>query len=183
MNHARPAALLAGLAVLAGCSAQVTLQGHTVREGRAAVEKPATGAASVRAVTVTFTPGIRQQLQGQTHFDADAFLEAVSEELAVRGQLDAKGKGPELEILVDTLEVQPTGGTAFMGNLPADGRLGGRVRLLGVDLVEQRSFNVLAEAEVGIPRESRDPGTLRALYGRFAQRVGEELAAGEGSLR
>lgn len=179
MNRAWPAALLAGLAMLAGCSAQVTLQGHTVREGRAEVEKPAAGAASVRAVTLTFTPAIRQQLQVETNFDADEFLEAVSGELAERGQLDAAGKGPELEILVDALEVKPTGGNAFMGNLPADGRLGGRVRLLGVDLVEQRSFNVLAEAQVGIPREGRDPGALRALYDRFAQRVAKELAAGE----
>lgn len=182
MNPARPAWLLAGLVLMAGCAAQVTVQGHTVREGRPDVVPAAHAAprgdalvASVRAVTVNFTPAVRQQLQAVTSFDADVFVDAVSKELAARGRFDAAGAGPELEILVDALDVKPTGGPAIMGNRAAAGTLGGRVRLLGVDLVEQHGFSVLAEAEVGIPREGADPGALRPLYRRFALLLGDEL--------
>jgi hypothetical protein len=175
MMRAASAAPAMLLALLAGCGAQVTLQGHTVSEGRPGPAKLANArdmaAAVVRSVSITFTPTVRQQLPGEAGFDADALHETIERELAARALLDAQGSGPELEVLVDALEVKPTGSRLVVA---------ARVRLLGAESVEQRSYNVRAEAPAIMPGAARGADELRAIYRRFAVLLAEGLAGATG---
>ncbi len=171
----RQAVVLLALALLAGC-VKVTLLGHTVTEGRdvARDERPAL---QVREVSLAFTPPARQQMRGDSRFDASAMQLAVVSAFERRQLLDPEAARSTAEILVDEIAVSAGSSTAAApAALSAEATLGGMVRVLGPDGVELRSHPLRIETTISIERNAAEGQALQALYRVFATRAAEMLA-------
>jgi hypothetical protein len=195
----RGIALLMALLVLGGCGANVTMFGHTVSEGKSHQKEPvapveSTGASTaavaapagavqtapvVRDVLLSLSATVKQQLAGDTHFDAEALHASVAAELRSRGLMGPpeSTSGTPIDILIDTYSLQATTNAALFGRVASAGKLAGLVRVLDDSGKEQRSFKVQGEAKLQIATTGKDPEALSALYKDLARKVADGIAA------
>ena len=182
--------LLMASVVLGGCGANVTMFGHTVREGKPEEKEPVAqqapaGAAEagvaanpgtakaepvVRDVLLSLNATLKKQVVTDAYFDSESLRTSIATELRSRGLMGSPDStsGTAIDILIDSYSLQATSNV---------GRIAGLVRVLDEAGKERRSFKAQAEATLQVPVKGMDSAALSALYGKFAEQVATGLAA------
>jgi hypothetical protein len=174
------ALLLVVSAMLAGC-ARVTVFGHTVHEGTepAASRAAEPVAQQYRSVDVVFSPQARMTVAVDPLFNAELMQKTVEKELQSRNLVNATDAKVTdvVELRIDDLGIVRTSNVILFGKVTGAGTLTGLVRILDADGKESRSFKVVAEAQVGIPKEGDTSDALKPVYRRFAEMTSAGLGA------
>jgi hypothetical protein len=165
--------------LLAGCM-MATLCGHAVTDAAEPASADVTvpvAAAQFREVTVGFASLNKGRILAEPAFDAEVMRTTVTETLRSLQRFDssANATGQILEILVDDLTVEPSSNLVLFGQVASTATLIGLARVLDARGVEIRSVKIVAESQVRVKKEGRDPKALQKLYRRFAEKAAATL--------
>lgn len=168
MNTLRRVALIAALALLAGCASQVTRAPQ-----EAAKREP------VRALTsfdVVMSPSAKSQLAENLKFDIEVLRATVKRSLEAANLVAADGDF-KMVVTVDEIRVRSTFNAIMWGFMAGSDQLNGSASLSRADGQPVGSFKVTTSYALGGLAGGQDSARLSWLYEEFAKLLTQELVA------